>query len=347
MAVRLSNANKLNLISNLATMLQAGIPLMESIDTLLEEVKGDQKKVLTVLKEDINQGKKISQSFARFPDAFDPVTIHLIGAAEESGTLDTTLKDLIVTIKKDMEFNDKVKSAMIYPSFVFCVFVAVVLVILIFVVPRIGDVFLNMHVVLPLPTLVLIWTSRFLLSHVLQVVLGTLAIGASIFFIYRAKKKFFMNLLFSLPGFSDLAKEIDLTRFTRSFGLLLVSGIPISNALELSGEVITRRDLHQMVQDAKATVASGKKLSDTFKAYKSKLPGMMIRITQAGEKSGALAKSMQDVSEYFDDSVSKKIKTFVTLLEPAMLLLIGVAVGGMLMAVIAPIYSLIGSINVH
>lgn len=328
-------------------MLTAGIPLMESIDTLLEEVKGDQKKVLQILKDDINQGKKISQSFARFPDAFDPVTVHLIGAAEESGTLDTTLKDLIVTIKKDIEFNDKVKSAMIYPGFVFCVFIAVVLVILVFVVPRIGDVFLNMHVTLPLPTLALIYSSRFLLSHTVPIIAVTAVLGIALYFIFQREKKRLMSMVFTLPGFSSLAKEIDLTRFTRSFGLLLISGIPISNALELSGEVVTRRDLIKMIKDAKDMVSEGKKLSECFKNNKKLLPGIMIRITQAGEKSGALAQSMQDISGYFDDSVSKKIKTFTTLLEPAMLLMIGVCVGGMLMAVIAPIYSLIGSINVH
>lgn len=122
MAIRLSGNEKLVLVTNLGTMLSAGIPLLEAVDSVLEDAKGNQRKVLAVLKKDLNQGKNISESFAKFPEAFDQVTINLIKAAEEAGTLDTTLKDLNTSIRKDLEFNDKVKAALTYPVLVVFVF---------------------------------------------------------------------------------------------------------------------------------------------------------------------------------------------------------------------------------
>lgn len=345
--IHLSNAGKLNIISNLATMLGAGIPLLESIDTILEEAKGAQKKVLQTLKDDVSQGKKISESFARFPETFDPVTINLIGAAEQSGTLDATLKDIIINIKKEMEFRSKIQSAMVYPAFVLVVFFGVLLLILTFVVPRIADVFSHLSVKLPLMTRILIWTSHFFLSHIPHVIIGLIVIVTTVVILYKKKRQFFLNLIFSLPGFSGLAKEIDLTRFSRSFALLLNAGIPIFSALELAEKVVVKKELKMMVRTAKETVAGGKKLSEAFHTYKKILPGVMVRMTQAGEKSGSLAKSMQDLSEYFDERVSKKVKTMTTLLEPVMLVVIGVMVGGMMLSIVAPIYSLVGSISVR
>src|SRR6185369_11290339 len=150
--VTLSGNDQIALVSNMYTMLSAGIPILETIDSLLQDSKGNQKKVLQTMKEDLGQGQHIYFSFAKFPKIFDKVTVNIVKASEEAGTLDVTLKDLTQTIKREMEFNDKIKSALIYPVFIMVVFVGVFLVILTFVVPKIGAVFTNLNADLPTPT---------------------------------------------------------------------------------------------------------------------------------------------------------------------------------------------------
>lgn len=150
--ISISNNDKLGMLSDLGTMLSAGIPLLESVDALLEDVKGNQKKFLEVLRDDLNQGKHVYFTFSKFPNVFSRVATSIIKASEEAGTLDVTLKDLKGNLKKDMEFSDKIKSALIYPLFIVFVFLAVLLMILVVVVPKISSVFSRLRVDLPLPT---------------------------------------------------------------------------------------------------------------------------------------------------------------------------------------------------
>lgn len=343
--VTISNNDKLSILSDLGTMLSAGIPLLESAEALLEDAKKNQRKFLEVLRDDLNQGKHVYFTFSKFPNIFTKVATSIIKASEEAGTLDVTLKDLKENLKKDMEFTDKIKSALIYPLFIVFVFFAVLIMILIVVVPKISSVFSRMHVVLPLPTKIMIFMSDALLTQTIPVVLGLVAFSFLIFFLYKKQKKLLLNLIVKLPVLSSLAKDIDLTKFSRNFYLLLNAGIPITSALELTENVVVSRDVEMGIRKAKEAVASGRKLSEGFKDNKMIFPSIMIRITEAGERSGSLDKSMSEISNFLDYQVSTKIKTATALLEPLMLVVIGALVGGMMLAIISPIYGLIGQVG--
>ncbi len=343
----ISSTDKLNLLSNISTMMSAGIPIIEIVESLLDESKGNTRKILQQLQEDLMQGKHIYSTFAMFPKAFDKVTVNIIKASEEAGTLDTTLKDLREQIQKDMEFNDKIRGALTYPMFIFFVFIAIMLLILVVVVPKISGVFTNLHVVLPLPTKVLMVASHALLTYPLQVILITAVVCVVIGFLFRRYKQWILRRLFTLPVVSVLIKQVDLTRFTRSMYLLLSSGITITTALELTQEIVQRKDIADAIGFAKETVLSGKDLSAGFKQKKNVFSTIMIKIIEAGEKTGTLDKSMQDISEHLDYEVSKTLKTLTTLIEPIMLIFIGVLVGGMMLSVIAPIYQVIGQVGAH
>lgn len=345
--LRLSTTDKLGLISNLATMLSAGIPILEVVDSLLEDAKGNQRKLLESLKTDLAQGNHVADAFAKFPKIFDKITVNLIKASEEAGTLDVTLEDLKGSIKKDSEFSDKIRGALTYPVLIFFVFMGVLVMILIVVVPKISSVFLRLNAELPLPTKVLIGMSQLLTQYTIFVILGVLVVGATMFILYREKKRDFLHFLFMLPIVSTLAKQIDITRFSRSLYLLLNAGIPIASALELSQEVVLKKDVAKAIQNSKETVLSGSELSKGLKQAKDIFPSIMIKITEAGEKSGSLDKSMKDVSEYLDYQVDKTLKTLTTLLEPIMLIFVGVLVGGMMLSIIAPIYGLIGTVGIR
>ncbi len=343
--VTVSGSDKLGLIGSLATMLSAGIPILEVVNSLREDAKGGQRIILNAMLDDLMQGKHVHQTMAKFPRVFDKVTVNVIKASEEAGTLDVTLKDLRITIQKDMEFADKVKAALIYPIFIMVVFAGVLLMMLIVVVPKISQVFARLRVKLPLPTRLLIGMSTVLLNYTIPFLVISAVIIAGTVILYKKKRQLVTEVFFSLPLVRDLVKQIDITRFTRSLHLLLSSGLPITAALELTQDVVVRRATSKIIATSREMVFAGKPLSEGFRAAKGYVPTIMIKLMEAGEKTGTLDKSMQDISEYFDYQVTNTLKTLTALLEPALLVLVGVVVGGMMVAIIAPVYGLISQVG--
>lgn len=192
--ITLSGPEKIGLISNLATMLTAGIPILEAVDSILEDTKGNQRKILETLRDDLVQGRRVWNTFIKFPQVFDKVTVSVIRASEEAGTLDIALKDLKETIRKQQEFNDKITSAMIYPAFILVVFLGVFLVILLVVIPKIASVFGRLKFDLPLPTKILIFLSNILIEKGLFVLLGIIVFGLAVNYLFRKKRNFFLNI---------------------------------------------------------------------------------------------------------------------------------------------------------
>ena len=346
-SVKLGNSDKVALIGSLATMLTAGIPILDVVNSLLEDSKGGQLKILTALHEDLIQGKHIYVTFSKFPQVFDKVTVSVIKASEEAGTLDVTLRDLKQTVQKEIEFSDKVRSAMIYPVFIIFVFLAVLLMILVVVVPKITQVFMRLRVDLPLPTRILIFLSDLLLKNTIAVIIGLGIVIIGSIFLFRRQKGRILEVFYEFPVVKTLIQEIDITKFSRSLHLLLSSGLPITAALELTSDVVIRRRTADIVRQSREMVFAGKKLSEGFRVAKGYIPSLMIKLMEAGEKTGTLDKSMQDISEYYDYEVTNTLKTLTALLEPILLVAVGIVVGGMMLAIIAPVYGLIGQVGPH
>lgn len=343
--ITLSTNDKIAIISNMHTMLAAGIPILEVVDSLLEDAKGNQKKILLALKSDLGQGQHLHYTLSRFSRVFDKVTTNIIKASEESGTLDITLKDVKETIRKDSEFNDKIKSAMIYPVFILGLFFVILLVILIVVVPKISTVFKQLNVPLPLPTQIMIRLSDIIMNNPLSLGMGVIFIVAISIFIFKRYKREVVNILIMLPVVNKLAEQIDLTRFTRSLSLLLGSGLTITVALSLVEDVVIKKDTRKAIVHCQKTVSSGKKFSEGLKDYRQIIPSIIIKIVEAGERTGSLDKSMQDASEFLDYQVTNQLKTVTALIEPIMLVFVGLLVGAMMTAIIAPMYGLISQVG--
>lgn len=343
--IKLSSSEKIELIGNLSTMLSAGIPILDAVKSMKEDAKGGVKAILDTLMDDITEGKHVYMALSKFPQVFDKVTVNVVKASEEAGTLDVTLKDLRESVKKQNEFNDKIRSALIYPTFIGVLFFLILIINLVYVIPKIAQVFKNLKVPLPLPTRLLIFISDFMLEHTYQFLGGVLLIIIIIYFLVTKKRNLFLNIIYSLPVVSDLVKLIDLTRLTRSMHLLLYSGIPITEALELIQDVASRGTTIKVIQASKMMVQSGKPFSEGLKSFKGYIPSLMIKLVEAGEKTGSLDKSLQDVSEYFDYQVTKTLGTLTALLEPIMLVIVGLVVGGLMMSIIAPIYGLISQVG--
>ena len=343
--ISISNSDKLMLISNLSTLLYAGIPILESVNSLIEESKGNLKKLLEVVGEDLVQGKNLSNSFTKFPKIFNKININILKASEESGTLETALTDMRISIRRDIEFMDKIKSALLYPAVLLVVFFSVLLVVLFVAIPKIASVFKNLRIDLPLPTRILIFISHSLTTYTIPIFTTFLVFIVLAIYLYKTKRKSFLVIFSSFPFLSNLIREIDLTRFSRNLALLLNSGVPITSALELTQDVVMSKDINEAIIHSKNLILAGGKLSEGFKKTKKALPGVMVKIIEAGEKSGTLDKAMQDISDYMDYNVSTNLKTATTLLEPVILVLVGVFVGGVMLSIIAPIYNLIGQIG--
>lgn len=269
----------------------------------------------------------------------------MIKAAEEAGNLDVALKDIRKTILKEAEFVGKLRSALIYPFFIFLVFLVVLLVILFVVVPKIAGVFSRIKADLPLPTRIMIGLSDLLINYGIFVLIGLGLIAAGMYFLFSYKRRLIMGIFFSLPVISGVVYKVDLTRLTRSLHLLLASGIPITHALELTQEVAMKKETEQMIAKSREMVLGGKSLSVGLQAGSKKLPGMVLKLIEAGEKTGTLDKSLQEISEHLDYEVTNSLKTMTTLIEPVMLVFIGIIVGGLMLSIISPIYGLISDIG--
>lgn len=346
--IYISNNDKLALISNLSTMLTAGIPILETVKSLAEESKDNVKKILDIAYDDLTQGNNLSHSFAKFPKIFNKININILKSSEESGTLETALKDLRNNIRRDMEFTDKIKSALLYPIILLIVFAGVFLVVLLFVIPRIATIFSNLRVVLPLPTKIMIFVSHALTTYSLPIIGVLLILIALMIYFYKTKRKSFYIVFSKIPVISNLIREIDLARFSRNLAILLNSDVPIVTALDLVSDIVINQDIKKSVLESKNIIMAGGKLSEGLKKNKKKaIPGIVVKIIESGEKTGSLDKAMQDVSDYMDYNVTNDLKTTTTLLEPVILVVVGLFLGTMMISIIAPIYNLISQINNH
>lgn len=343
--IKLSTSEKLTLISSLGKMLEGGIAIPDAIDALLEGTKKGQRTLLLTLKSDLAEGRTIAQSLAKFPKSFDPITTSLISTGEKSGNLEKNLSQLTNNLTAEIELSGKIKAAIAYPVFVLFIFFMILIMILVFVIPRITTVFLRLKVELPLPTKILIALSTQLRENTLIFAAVVLLVIILAVVIFNKKSKLIINLFSNLPLISNLANQIDLERFTRSLGLMLSASIPINEALALTTKVVIRKNIRKIIESCQLSVESGKKLSDSLKQSPKIVPTIMAKMIEAGEKSGSLEKTLIDLSVYFQGKIDNSIKTLTILLEPILLVIIGVLIGGIMLSIIAPIYNLIGNIS--
>lgn len=343
--IRVPGKERMQFFGNLSTMLKAGIPILEAVSSLQEETKGGVKKVLETIKEDLQAGRVLHESLKKYPESFDKVTVSLIKASEEAGTLERTLRDVRDNLQREMEFSDKVKSALMYPAFVLVVFFGVMIAMMVFVMPRISQVFSRLKMDLPLPTRILMAASDALMNHYILIgaIFAVLIIITIVF--YHFKRRLVLNTVFSLPFLSGIIREIDLTKYTRSLHLLLSSGVPIITALQLAEDVVIKQDLYKVLVGARERVMSGEKLASGLKSDNKIISGVVIKLVEVGERTGSLDESMKDVTEMLDYRVSKRLEKATALLEPIMLVFVGLAVGAMMLSIIGPIYGLISDVS--
>lgn len=325
-----------------STMITAGLPISRALEVLSEQTGNRaMRAVLVSVLRDIEGGSSLSTAFARYPNVFPATYQALIRAGESSGKLDVILKKLADNMEAAKELSAKFTAAMVYPAIVFVAMIGVFFMLMIFVIPKLADMYKSLNVELPVITQVLINLSDFMVNYVYFIVL--LLAGAVVFVRYFLKtpegRDFFAYVAFNLPIFGKINRQKELTEFTRTMGLLIASAIPIVEVLNIVSGVVSNKIYKEGALDAARYVEKGNALSDFFKKNRE-FPPLIGHMTKVGEETGKLDEVLVKVSEYYDAEVDHLVKGLSAALEPVILVVLGGMVGILIVAIITPIYKI-------
>ncbi|KKQ45932.1 MAG: hypothetical protein US62_C0007G0007 [Candidatus Woesebacteria bacterium GW2011_GWA1_37_8] len=343
-----SVSDKAGLCRFLATMLRAGLPLPEAIDIIREETQNKKlKQILFDTAFHIRKGQNLFSVFSKYKNDFDSVFLTMVKAGEESGTLEKTFDYLAKQLLATYELTQKVKSSMMYPAVILAAMLANGFIMLGFVLPKMSEVFLSMDVKMPLAT-------RFLLSFgktvgqnlALTMALVFFAIFVVvILFVIRKTRTIIFSFFTRLPVVKKVMEQLDTARFARTLSTLLKSGVPIMVALDVSSDVVRQPYLRKESKEFSRGVAKGESLSDILGSSKHSFPVTMIQTIKAGEKTGSLEIVLEELASFYEMEVDYGLKRATALLEPLMMLVIGLVVGVMVVLLITPIYSIVGGME--
>lgn len=333
----------------LATMMKAGLPLAEAVEIIAKESANKKMhRILTDLQYSIQKGQKISSVFARYPEVFDPVFLTLTQAGEESGTLEQSFEYLSAQLMSSYELNQKVKGALMYPAVIISAMIGVGILMITFVLPRMSSVFLRLNIKLPYFTKLLLSTSDFLGKNYLFVILITFLLAVGFFLLLRMSKtrKLLIQTASKIPVFAKLFDQLDLAHFSRTLATLLKSGVPIMDSIKVSVNLLTQNKFTQLGRTFEEQIQKGKSLSEALTEGGKIFPSLMAQSIKAGEKSGSLEIVLTELADFYEQEVEHALKGLTAILEPVLMLVIGVAVAAMVISIIAPIYSVIGNLQV-
>ena len=342
---RASLNDRVNFTHQIATMVSAGLNLSQSLGLYLSGLKGG--PMLDIVREvlkDVEGGATFSASLEKHPGVFPQTYVSLIRSGEASGNLDIVLKRLSDTLEKQRDFLSKVKGALIYPIIISVAMIGVFILIMVFVVPKLTEMYSSMNIDLPLPTKILIGISNFMTTK--WYVLIALCIGLVVAFNYYRKSKFGMyqlaKLSLAFPIFGTLNKEKELTEFTRILSLLIGSGVPIVDSLNISSQSVNNVLYSDAIQGAAKKVEKGLPLSGILSSDPN-FPPIVSQMVTVGQETGKMDEVLDKLSTYFEGEADMKLKNLSTALEPLIMVVLGVMVGALILSIILPIYKLTSS----
>jgi len=332
----------------LATMLRAGLPLTEALSIIREEAQSKKlKEILFDTLFRVRKGFTLSSALSNYKDVFDPVFLTVVKAGEESGTLDKSFDYLSKQLLASYELSQKVKSSMMYPAIIVIAMIANAAIMIGFVLPKMSEVFLSLNVELPATTRFILGVGSTLgknLSLTFGIFFSAIFLLVLLFLIRPTRNAIF-SVLVRLPVISKVMVQLDTARFARTLATLLKSGVPIMVALDVSAEVIKQPHLKKQAKEFSMHVAKGKSLSDILTQQKKTFPVTMTQTIKAGEKSGSLEVVLEELASFYELEVDYSLKRATALIEPLLMLVIGVAVGAMVIMMISPIYSIVSGLQ--
>ena len=342
---RVGTSELANFTRQLATMINAGLNLVDALQILENQSQGVIKQVVADVRREVESGKSLSKAMEAHPEVFDSVYVSLVRAGEAGGLMDKVLVSLAENLEKKREFQSKVKGAMLYPIIIVIGMIGVMLVMMLFVIPQLADLYEEFEADLPWMTTALIAVSQFMLDF--WWLMPPMAIGAV--FGWQAanknpvsRKKIEVALMAS-PVFGELWEQIMMANFARTLSLLVHSGVPIVDSLHLSSKVTSSLIYEQGILDSAKLVEKGLPMAQAF-AQQEFFPPIITQMLQVGEQTGQVDELLDRIAHYFQTESEQKVKNLTTAIEPLILILLGGGVGFLVFAVVMPIYNLTSSL---
>jgi len=331
----------------LATMIDAGLPLVQSLEVLSQQQENKLfKNIIREIREDVEGGATFAGALKKHPAAFNELYTNLVVAGEEGGILDTILNRLAAYIEKAEALKKKVKSALIYPATIVTVAVAVVIILMVFVIPVFETMFKSAGQTLPLPTVIVL--------NISKVIKNTYyIIGAALILFFFLFKRYYKTdggkaivdrLLLSVPVFGPLFRKIAVARFSRTLGTLVSSGVPILDGLSIVSRTSGNRAIEIAIMNARASIREGETIAEPL-GRSGHFPPMVIQMIAVGESTGALDSMLSKIAEFYEDEVDVAVSNLTSLLEPILMVFLGVVIGGVVIAMYLPIFNLASAVG--
>jgi len=343
----MSDTDVLLFTKHLGITIKSGLTVIEGLEILVEQAKGKMAKVLKSLIKTVRSGGTLEMGLKQFPQYFSAIFTNMVKTGETSGTLEESLKILSEHLNKSSKLKKKVRAAMIYPIMVFVAVFGLGMSVAIFVLPKILPLFKSLDVELPATTRGLIFIAEIFQSYGIQIIIGIIGLTIAFFWLIRRDsiKPFTHRLILKIPVVKNIIADINLERFTRTFGTLLDSGLTIDKSLLITSEAIDNRVYKKAIRSLIPDIESGTNLSNAISKYPKLFPMITYRMIGVGESTGNLDSTLKYLAEYYEDSVDEATKNLATIIEPVMLIVIGVIVGTVAIAILGPIYQITGNIS--
>lgn len=339
---------KADFARNLSTMIKSGLPIAEAIGIIAEDTKSKKfKQILDDIKYDLESGRPLSRAMSKFPDVFDKVFVSLIAAGEMSGKMPEVLASIYKHMARNIRMRNKIISAFTYPIVVLIALGMMGIVMLVLVVPKILDVFTRMTLELPFALKALQFLSLLFVSYwyITFPILILIVITIVLYFKSSSGKKTQTFILQKIPYISKISRTYDLARLSTTLSLLLRSGVPMTDAIQISADGLLQEDMSSALLDAEKQVKEGKTLSKALASHSKNIPNMLIKIVKVGEKSGKMDQVLNELGEYYNSQVDFQLKTASDLIEPVLMLVVGILVAALVLSIIAPIYNIVGNFS--
>jgi len=331
-----------------SVMIDAGLPLVQCLEILAGQQENKLfQKVLTGTRSAVEGGSTLSTAMRQYEKVFDALYVNLVEAGETGGILDTILQRLSAYIEKNVKLKRAVKSAMVYPVAVLTVAASVITLLLWKVVPIFATLFLGLGVDLPLPTRIVIGLSNFvgsIFGFLILVAIVGIIIGLKVWYGTPVGRMTIDGILLKLPMIGLLLRKIAVARFTRTLGTLISSGVPILEGLEITARTAGNAVIEKALMEVRKALEAGRNLSEPLKDT-NVFPGMVTQMIGVGEQTGAMDAMLQKIADFYEDEVDAAVKDLLAAMEPAMIVFLGLVVGGIVISMYLPLFSLIGQLS--
>ncbi|MEA1900152.1 MAG: type II secretion system F family protein [Thermodesulfobacteriota bacterium] len=325
-----------------STMIDAGLPIIQCLEILYSQQENKTfKDILKSIKESVEGGETLAEALKKYPKQFDNLFVNMIAAGEAGGILDTILRRLSHYMEKAAKLKSQVKGAMIYPLITIIIAIVVIAIIMVFVIPVFKEMFEGMGGSLPLPTQIVVSMSDFVKNNILYI------IGCSGFTIFALKKYYntkkgrilLDDLSLNLPVFGTLIRKVAVAKFTRTMSTMLTSGVAILDALNIVAKTAGNKTIEKAIYDVRSDIEEGRTMADPL-SESGVFPSMVCQMIAVGESTGALDQMLSKIADFYDEEVDQAVENMTAMIEPFMLVFLGVTIGGLVIAMYLPIFKM-------